>query len=72
MFGRFTGLFKEWHCKSCNTILKRKDIKYKTEFCGYYTRYWFMCLKCGSHDDVTTLKQRQKQIILEIFSIDER
>ena len=62
MFERFIGAFDEWHCKECNSIIKRKDVKYRSEFCGYYTRYWFVCLKCGSKD-VVPLKERVKEVV---------
>lgn len=66
MFERFTGLFSKWHCNNCNTVLKRKDVKYRSQFCGHYTKYWFHCLNCGSDEDVVTLKQREEEVVCSV------
>ena len=66
MFKRFIGVFSEWHCKECNSIMKRKDVKYRSEFHGHYSRYWFVCLKCGSSKDVVPLKEREKEVVCKV------
>ena len=48
MLRKLSGLFKKWYCPDCNRVLKWREVVYQEEFCGYYTRYWYRCLKCGS------------------------
>lgn len=56
-------IFK-WYCPDCNSILKRRDVKYQSEFKGYYSIYWFRCLKCGSKMAMP-LKERLEEIAIK-------
>lgn len=53
------GLFvRDWYCSNCHTALKRKDVIYQSENQGYYTTYWYRCLKCGNKYHISTLKDK--------------
>lgn len=66
MFQRF-NLFSKWYCPDCNSVLKRKNIKYQSDFNGMYTTYWFRCLKCGE-THARTYNSALKELLLKNYN----
>lgn len=64
-FPKLKGLFSKWYCPKCNSILKRKEVKYREEYKGLYSEYWFICLRCGNTSGVKMLNKRIEEIVLQ-------
>lgn len=64
LFPRLYGMFSRWYCPKCKSKLKRRDVKYQSEFRGIYTVNWFMCLKCGNKDNVEAINDAIERMVL--------
>ncbi len=64
---RLKGLFSKWHCKNCNQILNRNQVKYQSEFRGHYSTYWYRCLNCGCKGEIKPINERIQEIIVKEY-----